>query len=238
MRVAIMQPYFLPYIGYWQLIQATDVFVLLDDVQYMRHGWINRNRILKPTAGLQYFMVPLEKHAKDTPIRTIVSHPHIKWKERILGQLEHYRTKAPFFHLTISIVRDILYGASDRRITHINLSGILKICTILGVNRRFIVSSEQAFDYAGVDEPGDWALRISEQLKADEYINPVSGKQLFRPEKFAASGIKLSFLRSELAAYQQRRVFEPALSIVDVLMFNGIEGTQKMLQQYAVEDES
>ncbi|MGC7846714.1 WbqC family protein [Desulforudis sp. 1088] len=90
MRAAVMQPYFSPYIGYWQLIHAVDTFVLFDDVQYIRHGWINRNRILKPGGGWQY-IIALKKHSKNDLIRNIQAHPTLEWKARILRQLEHYK---------------------------------------------------------------------------------------------------------------------------------------------------
>jgi hypothetical protein len=93
MKIAIMQPYFFPYIGYWQLIHAVDRFVLFDDAQYIRHGWVNRNRILKPGGGWQYILVPLKKHALTESIKNVQVNPDGKWHELIVRQLAHYKKK-------------------------------------------------------------------------------------------------------------------------------------------------
>ena len=98
MKVAIMQPYFFPYIGYFQLIHAVDTFILFDDVQYIRHGWINRNRILKPVFGHQYIIAPLAKHQQKSLIKEISVIEGVAWKVKILLQIEHYKKKAPFLN--------------------------------------------------------------------------------------------------------------------------------------------
>jgi hypothetical protein len=233
--VAIMQPYFFPYIGYWQLIQAVDCFVLFDDAQYMRHGWVNRNRILKPGGGWQYILVPLEKHAVTESIKNVHVHPDKKWKELIIGQLAHYKKKARYFDETNEVVREILFSKNEQSIAAINSAIIKKLCAYLEIKKEIIVSSEQNFDYSDVGDAGEWALRIAEQMGAAEYINPAAGAALFSRKKFLSSNIKLSFFKSQEVAYSQRGVFEPSLSIIDVLMFNGIEGTKELLKNYSIE---
>lgn len=235
MKVAIMQPYFFPYIGYWQLIHAVDRFVLFDDAQYMRHGWVNRNRILKPGGGWQYILVPLKKHAVTEAIKNVEVHPDKKWKELIVGQLAHYKTKARYFNEINGLVREILFSNNQKSIAAINFATIIKLCVYLGIKKEIIQSSEQHFDYADVGDAGEWALRIAEQMRASEYINPAAGAELFSQEKFSSSNIKLSFLRSHEIVYSQRDVFEPSLSIIDVLMFNGLDGTKEHLKNYIVE---
>jgi hypothetical protein len=235
MKIAIMQPYFFPYIGYWQLIHAADCFVLFDDAQYMRHGWINRNRILKPGGGWQYFVVPLRKHSLKDSIKNIQVHPEIEWKERILAQLAHYKKKAPYFNETIEIVREILFGISVQNIAGINFSIISKMCKNLDINREIFLSSKKEFDYNNVGDAGEWALRIAEQMGADEYINPTSGAGLFSGDKFSSSNVKLCFLSSHEIVYSQRGVFEPSLSIIDVMMFNGADGAKELLLKYSIE---
>lgn len=235
MKLAIMQPYFFPYIGYWQLIHAADCFLLFDDAQYMRHGWVNRNRILKPGSGWQYILVPLKKHTVTEPIRNIQAHPDKQWKELIIGQLAHYKKKARYFDETNEIVNEALFGNKEQSIAAINFAIIKRLCACLGIKREIIVSSEQNFDYTNVGDAGEWALRIAEQMGAAEYINPISGAILFNREKFSFSNIKLSFLRSHEIVYSQRGIFEPSLSIIDVLMFNGIEGTKSLLENYSIE---
>jgi hypothetical protein len=235
MRLAIMQPYFFPYIGYWQLIHAADRFVLFDDAQYMRHGWVNRNRILKPGGGWQYIMVPLQKHGMTAAIREVQAHPDLSWRERVVAQLAHYRKKAPCYEETMALVREALFGHERQDISGINANIVGTLCPALGLDREIIISSERGFDYADVKDSGEWALRISEQMGATEYINPISGASLFDGRKFLDSGIQLSFLQSQEITYRQPGAFEPALSIIDVLMFNGTEGTRLLLDHYAIE---
>lgn len=234
MIVAIMQPYFFPYIGYWQLIHAADCFVLFDDAQYMRHGWVNRNRILKPGGGWQYILVPLKKHGMTDSIKTIQADSTKRWKELIIRQLDHYKKKAPHYIEVSAIVSEALSGVNDHRISAINRTVIEKICDNLEIETTIVTSSEMNFTYSDVSEPGEWALRISEQLGASEYINPAGGADLFDPEKFTRSNIKLSFLNSHDIVYDQFGLFEPDLSIIDVLMFNGIDGTKDILRKYFV----
>ena len=235
MKLAIMQPYFFPYIGYWQLIHAADRFVLFDDAQYMRHGWVNRNRILKPSGGWQYILVPLKKHEMTDSIKNVYAHPEKQWKELIIAQLAHYKNKARYFDETSELVREILFGNDEQSIAAINYAIIRTLCEYLDIGKEIIRSSERNFDYSDVADAGDWALRISEQMGASEYINPASGAELFDSAKFSSSDIKLSFLKPREIIYWQGREFEPSLSIIDVLMFNGIEGTKAYLANYDVE---
>ena len=235
MKLAIMQPYFFPYIGYWQLIHAADKFVLFDDAQYMRHGWVNRNRILKPNGGWQYITVPLKKHSVTELIKNVQVQPQDEWSKLIIRQIAHYKKKAQYFDETNELIKNILQNQVGLSIAKINFYSIKEICKHLDMNKEIILSSDRNFDYSNVGDAGDWALRISEQLKASEYINPAAGNELFNEDKFLSSHIKLSFLKSQVTAYSQRREFEPALSIIDVLMFNGIEGTKRLLKNYSVE---
>ena len=230
-----MQPYFFPYIGYWQLIHAADTFVSFDDAQYMRHGWINRNRILKPGGGWQYILVPLRKHAANESIKNVHAHPDKKWKELIIAQLAHYKKKARYFSETNEMVKEILLGNTGSSIAAINIAVINGVSSYLGLRTPIISSSEQNFDYTDVSDSGEWALRIAEQLGASEFINPAAGKELFSPRKFQASNVRLSFLKPGEVRYTQQCEFEPSLSIIDVLMFNGIEGTKSLLEDYSIE---
>lgn len=235
MKVAIMQPYFFPYIGYWQLIHAADCFILLDDVQYIRHGWINRNRILKPSEGWQYMIVPLEKHTMTAAIRDVRTRENENWRQRILGQIDHYRKKARHFVPVRDLVLAALFDTDDNRIAQVNLAIVRRLCRELGLEREILLSSEMKFDYRDVGDAGEWALRITQQMGAAQYINPVDGAALFDPEKFLANNAKIQFLQCRSIVYPQRRdVFEPALSIIDVLMFNGLEGTCRLLEEYDI----
>src|ERR1700761_8598999 len=106
MKLAIMQPYFFPYLGYFQLIHHADRFILFDDVQYIRHGWINRNRILKPAEGHQFIIAPLADHGRDALIKEVYVKDGYDWKEKILRQVEHYKKRAPYYNDVAGLLID------------------------------------------------------------------------------------------------------------------------------------
>ena len=229
-----MQPYFFPYIGYFQLINSVDRFIFFDDVQYIRHGWINRNRILKPDEGTQYFAGSLQKHSQKTIIKDIRLQEDDVWKTKIFGQLDHYKKRAEFYTQTIGLLKECL-NTKETSITRFNGHCLRVVFEFLGIPFKVEISSEMDFDYSKVTGPGEWALRICEQLKADEYTNPLGGKELFNRNQFEGANIKLSFLSSVLTPYSQKRQnFEEGLSIIDVLMFNGPEETRKMVDKFEV----
>jgi len=133
MKLAIMQPYFLPYLGYFSLIKHTDEFILFDTVQFIRHGWIERNRILKPSNGWQYIMVPLKKHSRETIIKDIEINNDQQWKEKILAQLQHYKKQAPYFSNVIDILNEI-FSKEYATIVDLNLASLKTVCNYLGIN--------------------------------------------------------------------------------------------------------
>jgi hypothetical protein len=234
MKVAIMQPYFFPYLGYFQLISSVDRFVLFDDVQYIRHGWLNRNRILKPEEGWQYIIAPLQKHKQVELIKDTKLQDGDEWKKKIIRQLDHYKKKAKHFDEVMQLLT-YCFSSNETSIAKFNAHCLAIFCKHLQIPFKVEISSEMDFDYSNVKDSGEWALRISEQLKAKEYINPVSGRELFDRNKFINANIKLTFLSSPLDAYNQRRKnFETGLAIIDVLMFNGVEQTRKMINGFEI----
>ena len=132
-RLAGMQPYFFPYIGYWQLINAVDIFVLFDEAQYIKQGWVNRNRILRPEGGWQYIRVPIKKHSMTESIKNVQIHQDGKWKELIIRQLAHYKKKAKYFNDTNDFVKDAIFSNTDQSIGAINCNITKKLCAYLGV---------------------------------------------------------------------------------------------------------
>lgn len=232
MKAAIMQPYFYPYIGYFQLIHAADRFILFDDVQYIRHGWINRNRILKPGEGFQYIIMPLAAHTRDTLIRDIQPADADNNKDKILRQLEHYKKTAPCYKAVRALIGDCFSTHQDT-IAGMNGHCLKTTCDYIGLDFKIERSSQMNFDYSQVQDAGEWALKMSEQLQATTYINPPGGKALFNNSKFEASNIQLRFLQPGIKTYSQRRAhFEPALSIIDVMMFNEPAAIKDLLNDY------
>lgn len=234
MKIGIMQPYFFPYLGYISLIKHTDEFMLFDPVQFIRHGWIERNRILKPTEGWQYIAVPLMKHSQETKIQDIKIDNNQQWREKIFAQLQHYKKKAPFYAQTIDVINAGLSQMTDS-ITQLNFNTLKATCEYLNIPFNCSIFSERHLDIEPVNAPDEWALNICKALKYAEYWNPPGGQEFFDASKYENAGIKLVFQKPKLEFYSQRRGpnnFEPGLSIIDVMMFNSVTDINNMLDKY------
>jgi hypothetical protein len=228
MKVAIMQPYFFPYVGYFSLIKHTDKFILFDPVQFIRHGWIERNRILKPAESWQYVAIPLEKHSRHTLIKDVVIRNNEDWRGKILRQLDHYK-KAPFFKPTMEVVEQGIRIQSNS-IVKVNQNALYAVCKYLHIPFNCEVFSEMNLEIEEVTHAGEWALNISKALGAKVYINPVGGKELFDQAQFIAAGIAIKFMGNDVLPYSQHRgVYEPGLSIIDVMMFNDVENVNRLI---------
>lgn len=224
MKLGIMQPYFFPYLGYFDLINRVDAWIVFDTAQYMRHQWVNRNRILHPADGWQYITVPLRKHARETPINRIETAPGSDWHGRILRQLQHYRGRAPFYGEVMGFMEDCFAVAGDN-LAELNTVTLGKTCRRLGIATPFHVLSRMNLEMKGpVEAPGDWALRISEAFGADAYVNAAGGADFFDAAKYAAHGIALFIQSYTHMTYPCGSLqFEPGLSIIDVMMWNAPE---------------
>lgn len=234
MKIGIMQPYFFPYLGYISLIKHTDEFMLFDSVQFIRHGWIERNRILKPDNGWQYISVPLQKHNQLTKIQDIKIDNSQQWQNKILAQLQHYRKKSPFYNQTIDVIKQGMSEKTDS-ITKLNFNTLKATCEYLNIPFNMSIFSERNLIVEPVKAPDEWALNICKALKYAEYWNPPGGQDFFDASKYQDAGIKLVFQKPVLKFYSQRRGpenFEPGLSIIDVMMFNSVQDINKMLDNY------
>ena len=230
-----MQPYFFPYLGYLSLIKHTDRMILLDDVQFIRHGWIERNRILKPEAGWQYISVPLKKKSFTTAIKDVEINNETAWKDKILRQVAHYKKKAPFYRKTVSVIEDAISGEPNN-IAELNLHILNTLCCYLGINANIEIFSSLNMEIEPPCAPDEWALNICKKIKSGvEYWNPIGGQQFFSKEKYNNSNIKLVFHNAKLTPYEQLdsgMEFESGLSIIDVMMFNSPEDISTMLDCY------
>ncbi|NVN98672.1 MAG: WbqC family protein [Geobacteraceae bacterium] len=234
MKLGIMQPYFFPYLGYFQLIRSVDSWVVFDVVQYMRHHWINRNRILHPNHGWQYIVVPLASHPRDALIKdmSIASQP---WREKILAQFTHYKKKAPYYQKTIEFLKYCLFDVAESQtsLALMNHALLNETCRYLSVPYHATICSELGLDFSQIKKPGEWALAISQQLGADEYINPISGADIFEANEFINAKIKLTFIDPHLKEYLQSDYdCHTGLSIIDILMWNSLDEVKLMLKEY------
>jgi hypothetical protein len=230
MKLGIMQPYFFPYLGYFDLINRVDQWIVFDTAQYIRHGWVNRNRILHPTAAWQYIIVPLKKHGRNTAINHVETQPYGQWRCRMLGQLQHYKKRAPGFASAYSLVEECLsYG--ELNLSRLNVLALQKTCDKIGIRFSYKIFSEMNLKLSEVNGPGDWALRIAQALGATEYLNPPGGIELFDPAAFVASKIKLTIQMPFEFNYECRGYrFEPALSVIDALMWNSPQDIKAYLE--------
>lgn len=228
-----MQPYFFPYVGYFQLIANTDQFIFFDIVQYNKRSWMNRNRILHPNKldDFSYISAPVAKHDKGSLIRDININNDGKWQNKILSQLDVYKKlKAPFYNEVKQVVEEVL-SKECNTLLDLSIESTRAICDYIGIEFNYEIASKMNLDMGNVNQPGDWALEISKYKKASEYINPPGGHDIFDENKFLENNIKLSFLESSLSPYKQswRKNFNSGLSILDVLMFNNKDELIKLL---------
>lgn len=234
MKLAIMQPYFLPYLGYFSLIKHTNQFILLDKVQFIRHGWIERNRILKQDGGWIYIQVPIIKeYGRDTPIDRISIDNQKDWKHKILAQLVHYKKIAPNYYKTIALL-DSIFTIGFSTIVELNKASLDILCEYLGFKHDIQVYSEMNLTIEKPVAPDEWALNICKAIaNVDEYWNPPGGRDFFDRSKYENAGIRLHFQSLNLTPYfQGKDDFVSGLSIIDVLMFNSIEEINVMLDNY------
>jgi hypothetical protein len=233
-KLGIMQPYFLPHVGYFSLIKYTDEWVVFDTPQFIRHGWIERNRILRPREGWQYIKVPLEKHRRETPINQVRIRVGEPWRELIMAQIAHYKKIAPYYEEVITFLREAL-AYETSMISAMNVHLLKKVCSHLGIPFCFRVFSECNLELSPVKAPDEWALNISLALGAAEYVNPPGGDSFFDRKKYDQHNLHLTFLATNMRRYDQKRaVFEPQLSILDVMMFNSKSEILEMLDDISV----
>jgi len=236
-RVAIMQPYFLPYLGYISLIKHTDRFILFDPVQFIRHGWIERNRILKQGGGWLYVRVPLLPHGRDTLIKDIRIDNSRDWRRSLFSQLDVYKRIAPNYGAVVALLRHALTDEHDD-IVALDRALLQAICDYLDIDRTLEVFSELELSVAPVTSPDEWALNTCLALgNVAEYWNAPGGRDFFDASKYANAGIDLKFQAVTLRPYNQdHRDFEPGMSIIDVLMFNSPEQVHAMLDDFVLLD--
>lgn len=236
MKLGVMQPYFFPYIGYWQLMNTVDEWVVFDDVQFIDKGWINRNRVLHPEVRKewQFITLPLKGRGQFDKIKDVGIDFSKSWKKQIMGKLTSYRRIACNYHETIDFV-DYCLDESESNLSSLVIETIRKVSENIGIKTRIHVQSRLGLDVECVSHPGQWGLHISSAMGASEYINPLGGRSIFRATDFSDRGIGIKFIKSEVDSYAQGgRDFCPNMSIIDVMMFNSNEEIRAMLGRYSL----
>jgi hypothetical protein len=225
MKLAIMQPYLFPYLGYFQLIRAVDAFVVYDDVNYIQRGWINRNNILT-NGKSQLITLPLQGASQNKLINQI----EVGGQHKILQSLRQSYGKAPYFDAVYPVLEDILTQAEKNLARFLDYQ-LRQICEYIGLTQKWHMSS--TLEIENTLHGQEKILSICKELDATLYINMPGGKDLYDQESFAARGIKLSFIQPKTVSYHQfEKGFVPHLSIIDVMMFNDREQCAKLLGEY------
>ncbi len=234
MTLGIMQPYIFPYIGYFQLINAVDKFVVYDDVSFIKQGWINRNKILLNRAE-HVFTVPLKNASSFVTIgKTEINHAlYAGWCGKFAKTLEQAYSKAPNYRP----VRELVMGVLEERhntISELAAKSITTTCGYLGVATEFVMTATHYNN--GELKANERVKDICKKEKADAYLNANGGKELYSKDDFERAGLRLNFIRTNSITYPQwGGEFVPWLSIIDIMMFNTLEAVQVLLRECSFE---
>ena len=236
MKIAIMQPYFFPYLGYFQLISAVDFFVFLDDVNFIKKGWINRNRLFL-NDNIYNFSIPLKDISQYRTIRDtmICKTEFLHWKKKFISSVAAHYKKCLFFKEGMTLIENALQTDSES-IAEIAIASVQECAAMLGLP----ASIKRASEITNTDnlKRDERLIDICKQHGADTYINAIGGKELYDSQTFALHGITLKFLRQNLQQYTIHGCnFIPGLSVLDAIMHCGCEYVrQNLLCGYDIEE--
>ena len=256
MTLAIMQPYFMPYLGYFQAIAAVDKYILYDNLTYILSGWINKNRIRQRNNPPSWIIVPLKQKSSYTLIADTQIDNSKPWKKKILTSIRLAYAKADYFEEVMPLLEDI-FAADYDTISELNCQSIIKICKFLDLKTEVVADREPYLDIEKglkLVEDGDYSafpymtqthpikkvarpIAICKLEGSDHFVNAIGGTELYSKEEFAQYGIKLNFIQMHEIKYPQKcndGSYEPYMSIIDVLMHNGKEKTKQLLTEYTL----
>lgn len=231
MKLAIMQPYVYPYIGYFHLIDSCNTFVFYDDVNFIKRGWINRNKILQNGEEL-LFTIPLRKASQNKMINEIELSIDDKWKKNFYRQIDFSYKKAPFFNEVLDLIQS-LFEKDFLLISDLSIQSVVQVMEFLGLDFNYKISSEISPESQGMDK-ADRLIHIAHQLNCKTYINASGGKEIYTKDYFNKKDVDLFFIESQLRSYPQikRETFMPHLSIIDILMNTPKDEVKKMFEEY------
>lgn len=227
MKLGIMQPYFFPYIGYFQLIKAVDKLVFYDDVNFIKNGWINRNRILINNQA-SYITVQLKDASSFKPINCIKFTDN---RGKLKKTIEQAYKRAPYFNGVWPVI-DASLDLRTEYVSELAMHSIEMVARYLNLDTYFEISSESYAEIKSLKRT-DRLKEICRVNNASQYINPIGGAKLYEKDDFASSGIALWFLKSKEIKYRQNGgEFVPSLSVIDAMMFNSLEEISQLLDKY------
>lgn len=256
MTIAIMQPYFMPYLGYFQAIAAVDKYILYDNLAYIVNGWVNKNRIRQRNNPPSWITVPIKQKSSYTMIADTQIDNSKPWKKNMLATIKLAYAKADYKEEIMPLIEEIFFEEYET-ISELNCKSIIKICKFLELKTEVIVDRNPYLDIEkGLKflENGDYSafpymtqthpikkvarpIAICKMEGASHFVNAIGGTELYDKSEFAQYGIKLDFIKMNDIRYSQKcsdDSFEPSLSIIDVLMHNGKEKTKQLLNEYTL----
>jgi hypothetical protein len=233
MKLAIMQPYFFPYIGYFQLINAVDEFVIYDNIEFTKKGWINRNRVLVNGKD-EYITLPLKSDSDYLQIRQRqLADAWPQERKKMLNRIKESYRKTPFFKEVYPVVETIIHFEDSNLFSFI-FNSVQRLSEHLGMVTSFVISSTIPVDHSLKAQ--EKVIEICKSREAKTYINPIGGLQLYSKDKFSEAGVDLQFIKSNDIQYGQfNNEFVPWLSVIDVMMFNSGEKVKEMLNSNTIQ---
>lgn len=254
MKMAIMQPYFMPYIGYFQAISAVDKYILYSNLTLIKEAWMNRNRILLKDGRVQTIMYPLQHKSSNTMIYDTKIDNSKPWCKKLQKTIQFNYNDSEYYDEVFPLLESILFNRKYDFLTDLNATTICAIADFLDIhteiefdNTRFLEMEEVLAkiedDYSLMpylkSKPVRKVARVLEMCRREgcnDFVNAIGGMELYSKEEFSQYGIELSFVKTHDISYHQidNHTFEPNLSIIDVLMHNGKEGTKRLLNEYSL----
>lgn len=227
MKVGIMQPYLFPFIGYFQLINAVDEFIIYDNIQFTKKGWINRNRILVNGTD-EYITIPLKKDSDFLDIKDrYLSQEWELLRKKLLNRIKESYQKAPQFDLIIPVIEKIVMY-EDGNLFQFIFHSLKQLNSFLEIKTPLVISSTISIDHSLKAEKK--VIALCKARSASNYINPIGGTELYTKEEFKNQGLELHFLKANNIIYPQfKNDFVPFLSIIDVMMFNSKETVKEYI---------
>jgi hypothetical protein len=243
MKLGIMQPYFFPYIGYFQLIKSVDKYIIYDNLNFIKEAWVNRNRVLVKNSGFSLITVPLVSKSSFTKIKDIKIDISKNWKNKITKTLELNYSKAPMFKYVFPLINSMFNFETDS-LTKFNSNSIKEICRYLNIRtiieddsaKYFSIENEILTSESNKENIDIKIIRVFKICKfegANIFHNAIGGISLYPRELFLSENIELKFIKTKLFTYKQfDNEFIPDLSIIDVLMFNSIDKINEFLNEF------
>ncbi len=231
-KVAIMQPYFLPYMGYFHLLNSVDEFVIYDNIQYTKKGWINRNRILVNGKD-KLISLPLKKGSDY--LNVIDRKLSDNWdgeRSKLLNLIKSSYKRSPQYSIVFPIIEKCIQFP-DNNLFNFILNSLTQLNLFLEIDTKVTISSTINIDHTLKSK--DKVIAICKNLDATTYINAIGGQELYNVEDFKNHKLDLKFIKSSLLNYKQyKNEFIPWLSILDILFFNEKQDIIKHLNEYTL----